>query len=244
MVITSDTDVIVALLYHMPVFLRKGLEELWVRAGVGETTRYVPLHTMYEKLRHDLCRVLPAVHSLTGCDITSKVGTKKTALKANPERLLRHFGKLPTLSQPTIRDAEQYLVKVFRPVSKAKNFSAMREEVFHHTKGTSHHNLPPTSQGLLPHIKRSYYNAYSIMHALEMDNEHTISLRAKDFGYKYEKDHLVPETSWKSLEPHWTVVCSCTACARATCLCRAAETRCVNFCHCKTALPLSCKNPF
>ena len=243
-VITSDTDVIVALLYHMPVFLGKGLEELWVRAGVGETTRYVPLHTMYTKLGHDLCRVLPAVHSLTGCDITSKVGTKKTALKANPERLLRHFGKLPTLSQPTIRDAEQYLVKVFRPVSKAKNFSAMREEVFHHTKGTSHHNLPPTSQGLLPHIKRSYYNAYSIIHALEMGNEHTISLMAEDFGYKCEKDHLVPETSWKSLEPHWTVVCSCTACARATCLCRAAETRCVNFCHCKTALPLSCKNPF
>ena len=33
-VITSDTDVIVALLFHMPVFLRNGLEELWVRAGV------------------------------------------------------------------------------------------------------------------------------------------------------------------------------------------------------------------
>ena len=97
-VITSDTDVIVALLSHMPMFLRKGLEELWIRAGVGENTRYVPLHTMNGKLGNDLCRVLPALHSLTGCDITSKVGTKKSALKANPERLLMHFGKLPTLS--------------------------------------------------------------------------------------------------------------------------------------------------
>ena len=47
-VITSDTDVIVALLYHMPAYQQKGLKELWVRAGVGDTTRYIPLHTLYE----------------------------------------------------------------------------------------------------------------------------------------------------------------------------------------------------
>ena len=40
-VITSDTDVIVALLYHMPAYQQKGLKELWVRAGVGDTTRYI-----------------------------------------------------------------------------------------------------------------------------------------------------------------------------------------------------------
>ena len=49
-VITSDTDVIVALLYHMPVFLQKGLKELWVRAVVGDTTRYMPLHILNERL--------------------------------------------------------------------------------------------------------------------------------------------------------------------------------------------------
>ena len=243
-VITSDTDVIVALLYHMPVFQRKGLGELWVRAGVGETTRYMPLHTMYEKLGHDLCRVLPAVHSLTGCDITSKVGTKKNGLKANPVKLLLNFGKLPTLTLSTIKDAEQYLAKVLRPGSEATNFSALRVEVFHHSKTASHHNLPPTSQGLLPHIKRSHYNAYNIMHALEINDVPKISLTADKFGYKYERGHLVPETLWKSLEPHWTVVCSCKVCIRATCLCRAAESKCVNFCHWKRVLPLSCKNPF
>ena len=65
-VISSDTDVIVALLYHMPVFLRKNLLELWVRAGVGDTTRYVPLHTLYDRLGSNFCSVLPAVHILTG----------------------------------------------------------------------------------------------------------------------------------------------------------------------------------
>ena len=229
----------------MPVFLKENLKELWVRAGVGDSTRYVPLHTLYDRLGSNLCSVLPAVHSLTGCDMTSKVGTKKAALKAKPEKLLKQFEVLPTLSPPIIGDAEQYLVKVVRSGSETKNFSDMRAEVFHQTKASSHRNLPPTSQGLLPHTKRSYYNAYTIMHALEVhhDPEHVISLRPDDCGYKYEKEELIPETSWKTLETHWTVVCTCTKCTRATCLCRTAETNCVNFCQCKKVLPHSCKNP-
>ena len=59
---------IVALLYHMPAYQQKGLKELWARAGVGDTTRYIPLHTLYERLGSELCKVLPALHSLTGCD--------------------------------------------------------------------------------------------------------------------------------------------------------------------------------
>ena len=246
-VITSDTDVIVALLYHMPVFLQKGLKELWVRAGVGDTTRYMPLHILYERLGSELCKVLPALHSLTGCDITSKVGTKKAALKANPEILLGQFGMLPTLSETIIRNAEEYLVKVLRPGSEAKNFSVMRVEVFHHNKDSSHQKLPPTSQGLLPHIKRAFFNAYSIMHALDVNLkiEQTISLKPEDFGYKYDgESQFVPETSWNTLEPRWTVVCTCKACARVTCACRAAEVGCINFCGCKKKSKLSCKNQF
>ena len=49
-VISNDTDVTVALLYHMPVFIQNGIEELWVRAGVGDTTRYLPLHTLFQHL--------------------------------------------------------------------------------------------------------------------------------------------------------------------------------------------------
>ena len=59
---------------------------------------------------------------LTGCDTTSRVGTKKAALKANPENFLGQFGMLPTLPQTIIKKAEEYLVKVLRPGSEAKNF--------------------------------------------------------------------------------------------------------------------------
>ena len=46
----------VALLSYVPIFVQKGLKELWVRAGRGNTntTRFVPLHILYERLGGDV----------------------------------------------------------------------------------------------------------------------------------------------------------------------------------------------
>ena len=55
-----------------------------MRAGVWDTTRYIPIHTLGDKIP-ELCKVLPAVHALKGCDITSKVGTKHAFIKADQE---------------------------------------------------------------------------------------------------------------------------------------------------------------
>ena len=87
-VVISNEPVIIALLFYVPVFLQEGLTELWVRAGRGTSIQYVPLHIRHTRLDQNLCNVLPALHSLSGCDITSKIGTKKAAVMANPERHL------------------------------------------------------------------------------------------------------------------------------------------------------------
>ena len=244
-VISSDTDVTVALLYHMPVFIQNGIEELWVRAGVGDTTRYLPLHTLFQRLGGSLCDVLPAENSLTGCDITSKVGTKKAALKAQPQMLLKHFGKSPNLSEQMVKNTEVYLIKVLKPQSDARNFSEYRSEVFHHTKASSLQNLPPTSQGISPHIKRSLYNAYTMMHCLDiyLDKENVVVLKPDDYGYEYEQEDLIPSTSWKVLEPKWSVCCTCMKCARSTCPCRMASVKCGHFCQCRRKSETVCKNP-
>ncbi len=82
-VITNYTDVIVTLLFRLPNFLQKGLGELWVQVGRGITTSFVPLHILHERLGYDdLYTFLPAPRSLTGCDITSNICTKKAALNA------------------------------------------------------------------------------------------------------------------------------------------------------------------
>ena len=241
-VVSNDTDVVVGLLYHMPTFVHHNIEELWVKAGIGDTTRYVPLHTIFKCIGKDLSAVLPAVHSLTGCDITSKIGTKKSALKAEPKKYLKCFGISPILSQIVLQDAELYLVKVLKLNSEAKNVVELRDEIFHHSKVSSHQNLPPTTQGLLPHIKCALFNAYTIMHVMDAGN---MAIWPLNFGFKFEVDSemLIPEMSWKTLASHWSIVCSCSKCIRSTCPCRVAAVRCVKFCQCKKVNPSSCKNP-
>ena len=43
--------------------------EFWIRAGVGDTTRYLSVHTLTITIGTQMCNVLPAAHALTGNDI-------------------------------------------------------------------------------------------------------------------------------------------------------------------------------
>jgi len=148
-----------------------------------------------------------------------------------------------------IRNAEHYIVKVLKNGSIATCFTDLRAEVFHFSKGGSLHSLPPTSQGLRPHIMRGFYNAYTTMHALDsqLDPNNAEILKPENCGYVHDQGHLIPATSWKALEDHWSVCCTCSKCARSTCPCRMADggrgVKCGKFCRCKKTLPHSCKNP-
>ena len=83
-VLSPDTDVYVLLIFYLDVLYEKGLYELWLKAGSGNSTKYIQIYYLTSDKRTDLCKVLRAVITLTGCDYTSKVGTKQAALKAHP----------------------------------------------------------------------------------------------------------------------------------------------------------------
>ena len=85
-VISNDTDVLILLLLYLPQFIENGLEELWIKFGAGGHSRFIPLHVMYNNMSKELHSVILKAHILTGCDGTSKIDTKKGALKASPEK--------------------------------------------------------------------------------------------------------------------------------------------------------------
>ena len=59
--------------------------------------------------------VLPAVHTLSECSYTSKVGTKQATLKANPVDNLQGFGCSQNRpSDDEVERAESYLVNVVK----------------------------------------------------------------------------------------------------------------------------------
>ena len=53
---------------------------------------------------------------LSGCDVTSRIGTKKAALQAHIVKL-KDFGKSPTLNDKMAKEAEHYLIGCLKKTS-------------------------------------------------------------------------------------------------------------------------------
>ena len=113
-VISSDTDVLVLLIHNFSRFKSEGLQKMWLRIEKKEAQRFIPIHTVTDKLGPSITQVLLKAHLGTGCDYLSKIGTKHGALKASPEKFLQSFGEGDILTDDQIIKAEQYLVKVLK----------------------------------------------------------------------------------------------------------------------------------
>ena len=61
---------------------------------------------------------------MTGCDITSKIGSKPAAFKACPEKYLYDFGE--EFHDYHLQMAEKYLVKVIEPNIAERSFDDWR----------------------------------------------------------------------------------------------------------------------
>ena len=83
-ILSQDTDVLILFLYHWMELNALGLEQLWITAAATDTSTYIPINNLAVQLGQGLCRVL-----LTGCDYSSKFGTKLTSLKADPKVYLQ-----------------------------------------------------------------------------------------------------------------------------------------------------------
>ena len=67
-----------------------------------------------------MCHIILKAHIMTGCDVTSKVGTKVNALQANLAKYLSRFGESDSLLDDVATEAENYLVKTIQVNTKSK----------------------------------------------------------------------------------------------------------------------------
>ena len=242
-VLSSDTDVLVLILYYWNLFHNHGLKELWVRAGSMDTIRYIPVHILAEKSTPGLCAVLPALHTLTGCDATSKFGTKPAALRANPIQYLKGFGSSPHGSdiEFVIAKAEEYLVQVVKPGSEWKTMDDLRYWMYHHSKGKTIDQLPPTSYSTRGHILRAFYVTH-----LQINCLFTPELDPKQFGFEDVDGVLMPVHYRRLLPTNFAAECNCIKCATSRCSCRKNLVSCCRFCKCQSVLSneIDCNNPF
>jgi len=57
LLLSNDTDVVVLGLHYWSILKAHGLKELWIKAGLGMTARYIPLHTLATRMGTE-CKVI------------------------------------------------------------------------------------------------------------------------------------------------------------------------------------------
>ena len=239
-ILSSDTDVFVVAMYFYHLLAAHGLAELWLRGGVGDKTRFIPLHVIAGKVGKPVCEVLPAIHALTGCDITSKFGTKAAGIKAQPVLYLKDFGRAHTDVQDCVQNAEKFLVQVLnRGNHGIETMDRLRFSWYHHRKSMTITDLPPTSYGTQGHIQRAFYATYIQLNCLG-----DFLLNPQDYGFTLESECLVPKTYHRLLPDEVSLKCNCVKCAYRSCPCRERNVRCCMFCKCQEDTQCkNCKNP-
>ena len=105
-VIPSDTIVaIYSSAYHQR-FCELRIQELWVKFGIEDGHRNIPIHELKQQLYGDKCSALLKAYILTGCDETSKIGNEVLAMA-----ILKRLN-IEYLRDSSIAWAEKYLVRV------------------------------------------------------------------------------------------------------------------------------------
>ena len=240
---SSDTDVLTCAVYQFCQWMYSDLRELWVVSGSSKSKRVLPVHDVVNEMDMDL-DVLPAVHALTGCDTTSKVGTKTSSYRAATKygfELLHSFGK-SDITEPILLSAEEFLVRCLDSKSNVKTFDDLRNQMYHtKTFQLDLEKLPPTSGSIRLHILRAYLQCKLWLNAPIMRQ---CTVDATEYGYCQDEDELTPQIVLDgSLPDDFPMPCSCLKCARANvCACRLKNVSCCEFCKCGSH-PEDCKNP-
>ena len=253
-IITSpDTDVAVLCMYHFYANLA-GCLELFFQTGTKDKRRFIPIHSVCNKLGASLCQLLPVFHCLTGCDSTSSFSGigKKSALNV----LVKHKNELLSLADigdhidinensEAVLDVVKFISWLYCPTlpeNLASDINGLRYRLFCQ-KHLSGERLPPTHDALLQHIKRVNFQCYIWKNATT-----PVLNLPSPVGKGWIEDenaNLAHELSTKPAAPSAVIeftVCRCKkGCKNRSCSCKRNNLVCTDACLCSDDI---CENTF
>ena len=214
------------------------LQEFWLVSGRSDSRSVIPIHGLFECIDRDFIEVLPAIHALTGCDTTSKVGTKAKAIKEgmkNGYDLLYTFGR-DDINDEMISSAEKFLLNCITS-HDVDTFDKLRYTVYHEKHlQFDIERYPPTSATIRQHILRAYLQCYLWLHAAFLDD---IQLDPLNYGYTLDENNgFAPLLSDDPAIPEdFPAPCNCLKCSKPNvCPCRVRDIACCKYCKCKCRL--------
>ena len=161
---SPDTDVAV-----LCAHIRKAMtcEQLWFHTGVKNRCCYIPIHEIVSAIGPDICKALPALHALTGCDSTSALSGigKKTAFRKlqnaqDQERDISKLGDVIPPTEDTVHACEKFVCSLYTTSPAAGNTADEVRYWMFCQKQQKTECLPPTSDSLHQHIKRANYQSF------------------------------------------------------------------------------------
>ena len=126
--------------------------QVWVRAGTRQQRRYILIRDI--SLPPTMHQNILAYHALTGCDTVSQMsghGKKSTWMVFKQQATLLFGLRHGVLSSSSMRDAEQFLCKIYSPNTDEASINEIRYRMFQ--KGAKQQEkLPPTQCCMEEHI--------------------------------------------------------------------------------------------
>ena len=157
---SPDTDVGVLGIQHYKNIKR----ELWLRTGVKDKSRFVPLHEIAINLGTKHCDILLVCHALSGSDTTSafsRLGKLKlwneVSGSVKTYKKLCDLGENIEITPDSFATAEKLIIKLYG--ASVNTINKARYVLFSQKQATGE-SLPPSDDALKFHVMRVNYQLF------------------------------------------------------------------------------------
>ena len=238
---SPDTDVAVICCYQYATTLLS-LQNFWFKTGVGKNIRYIAIHDITSSLGPNVCKLLPAFHSITGCDSVSSfsgVGKKSAfiILRKNVHEFkdLEMFGDSPVLSleDDSVVACIRFVCLLYNKSPDVYDINHLRYKLFTQ-RSMSGEKLPPTLDALTLHLRRANYQCYiwksSCVPLLSLPSPDGNGWIKSENGLQHDRmtKKAVPDAIAELAR------CTCKkGCKTNLCCCRKASLVCTDACQCQ-----------
>ena len=163
---TSDTDVVVILLAHMPTFLKYSAT-ITVIFGVGQNKKLYNMNEIAQRIGEDICLGIPFFYAFSGCDVTSSFyGISKNKwweMWSKNEKLNKTFIDLSwtpiCVTDAVFTEIEQMVSSTYCTSHSFTSLSELRYELFKSSASNDLRKIPRSTDALQLHALRSSYVA-------------------------------------------------------------------------------------
>ena len=236
-IFSPDTDVFILSLRRYPELCGN----VNFVTGSGQRQRVIKLQPIVQALGSVKISALPALHALSGADITGSFAGKgkaswwKVFRDANGETItaLARLGTRGPPTADTMAKIERLVCQLYYPGTKICTVKELRWLLFRKKQAQSE-RLPPTQAALRQTIMRA--NFQTLVWNLDTVAEPDLP-SPKEFGWKEESGQWLPVMTPLLPAPEAIielVKCSCSKshCSTNRCNCRKAQLNCTDLCGC------------